>query len=479
MSSVPFKKGVPVFLRPTSSKSETLKLVVLFILLFLVSLNLLTLVFYQKEPQLSPYSEAFDGLSEMRADLERFNNNLSTIYSTMDVLESVDDPEGSVVLIIGPEKDITSSEAASLKDFVQNGGSIILADDTGKFSEKLMKELFQPSALLTEDVDNPLLEVLFGGERFSHSYNIDPTRVRDMSYERSPEFLVETAYLGNREYEIMFNAPASLDIIKKSNNKPADLEDTYEFDLVCSTSDFAWKDENMNYKRDKQEYSGHIPLIVQVPYLESWLEFESNPGTIFLVSDPGIFINDMWHRGQNRMFCLDMINSSYDRDNGFIFLDTSKHFQDSFIQNSGQAAISFSVLTASSRYTFVFWVGLLIAAIFVLMKVKNLKKYNSITLVNYPWLGRFRNPFLSKADYLWMRSVYLEKVRILSGYTKDEFYTLNREELEALIYDPVIIRFLFDSPDPPPEFYRETKKVNYYEDVGRRMGKWRPRGGGS
>ena len=67
-----------------------------------------------------------------------------------------------------------------------------------------------------------------------------------------------------------------------------------------------------------------------------------------------------------------------------------------------------------------------------------------------------------------------KKVRILTGLEKEDFYRLSREDLEALVYDPVLIRFLFDSSKAPVEFKEEKGKPTYYEEISARMGRWSP-----
>jgi hypothetical protein len=459
MTFLEFKKGkVPFFIRIYRKRKGTIDIIIGLFLLFILCINLLSILTYHKESQMSPYSDAFHGMSSFREELEAFDVNISVIYSTLDVLESVENPSGSIIILSGVEKDMTRSESASVKGFVENGGTLILADDTGRFANEIFEEMF----------DEPgFLERLDFYDFFDYTYRFNSALVRDVDYDQSPDFVMEKAIFMDREYKLTFNAPASLDILDRDSKdviqyKPGTISD---FEVFCETTDFAWRDSNSNYKRDPEEMNGFMPLIISQSY---------HSGQVVMISDPGLFINEMWNRSDNRRFVLDLMNASLNKEKGFVFFDNSKHFQDSFIKNSGQSLLAKSVFATSGRLTYFFWIILVIILIFVLIKVVPLLRYRHITLVNYPWLGRFRSPFVNYADYMWMRSVFLEKVRILSGAHKDKFYVLSREELEALIYDPVLIHFLFDSAAPPPQFRKQKK--NYYEEVASRMGRWRPRG---
>jgi len=463
VTSIEFKQGkTPLFVKAYKKRKGTIDLIIGLVLLFLLCINLLSILVYYKEPQMSPYSDAWNGTSSVREDMEFFDMNVSVVYSTLDVLESVEKPEGSVLMIMGVEKEVSNSEIIAIQGFVENGGTLILADDSGRFSNKIFETMFDRKSFL---------ETLDFYDFFDFTYRFDGDLVRDIEYDQSPDFITETAQRNGREYQLTFNAPSSIQILDRNSLEPVDYgpkTKSEEFEVICGTTDFAWKDGDANYRRDPHEMTGYLPLIVSTTYYA---------GNVHLIGDPGVFVNEMWNKTDNREFVLDLVNSSLNKQTGFVFMDNSKHFQDSLVKNSGQTLLSWSIFASSGRLTYIFWIILIVALIYVLVKVTNLKRYRHITLVNYPWLGRFRSPFVNYSDYMWMRSIFLEKVRILSGIEKDGFYTMSREELEGLIYDPVLIHYLFDSATPPPDFRGKKKKKNYYEEVASRMGRWRPRRG--
>jgi hypothetical protein len=381
------------------------------------------------------------------------------VHTDLNVLNSIDNPQGSAILILGVESSFSKSEAVAVRGFVENGGTLVLADDTGAFTKDLFVELFDTPSFWDQYI---------GYHDEGYTYRVQPGVVRDITYDRAPDFVVEKAYIGTTEYKLTFNAPASLKILEEvSMDEVAyDPQADLGFNVMCETTEFSWVDTDGNGARDPNEKNGYLPLIISMPY---------NSGNVVLCSDPGLFINENWNRSQNAPFLLDLLNLTVDKDRGFVFLDNSKHFQDSFIGNSAVSLLTWSLLPANDRYNYIIWVVLILLALFVLIKVDVLPRRSHISIVNYPWLARFKNPFIQHSDYLWMRSVFLEKVRILTGFEKEDFYRLSREELEALVYDPALIRFLFDSSKAPVEFKEEKGKPTYYEEISARMGRWSPK----
>ena len=83
-----------------------------------------------REPQLSAYGTHWNDLSSMRLELEGNSNyEISSILSSVVVLEDVEDPSTTLLLIIGNEKGYSDLELEVIANFVKEGGSLLVAGD--------------------------------------------------------------------------------------------------------------------------------------------------------------------------------------------------------------------------------------------------------------------------------------------------------------------------------------------------------------
>ena len=165
------------------------------------------------------------------------------------------DPLTSSIVIIGPSKTFTKADGDYVSDFLEGGGTLLLADDFGS--------------------GNSLLAYLNTSSRFSNNLVID------LAFEKKPEFVVAYNFEDSKLTEdvdtILLNYPSS---VKPSANA----------EVLATTSTASWMDLNDNMYKDDNEAGGPFPL----------LSIESiGKGTMILFADPSVLINSMYEQLDN------------------------------------------------------------------------------------------------------------------------------------------------------------------------------------
>lgn len=195
-------------------------------------------------------------------------------------LDSVDlDPRTSALVIIGPTKEFTEAEGATLETYVRDGGRLLLADDFG--------------------TGNGLLEAMGATSRFSRDL------VMDLAYEKQPEFTVlfdiRPDALTRNVSTLLLNYPSSLTVNAATT------------DALAHSSIASWLDTNGNRLQEWGEPRGPFPMLAR--------ERMGN-GTIILLSDPSVLINGMKQYGDNAQFSSNLINEVC-RDRTSVMFDES------------------------------------------------------------------------------------------------------------------------------------------------------------
>ncbi len=165
------------------------------------------------------------------------------------------DPLTSSIIIIGPSRTFTKADGDYMSDFLQGGGTVLLADDFGSA--------------------NTLLAYLDTSSRFTKNL------VLDLAFEKKPEFVVaynfEESDLTEEVSTILLNYPSSL--------KPS-----ASAEVLATTSQASWVDLNDNMYKDDNEVSGPFPLLSVE---------QVGKGTLILLADPSILINSMYDQLDN------------------------------------------------------------------------------------------------------------------------------------------------------------------------------------
>jgi len=231
----------------------------------LLSLTVSLLIIYLTPPidDFHPENTYWNGLSRA---VEMLNITFGKLEATV-----LTYPGSKALIILSPSIPFTSSEIEAIKNFLQNGGLLIVADDFG--------------------LSNTLLEGLGITARFNNSLLRDPLFMEKSS--SLPKITVKELKAWNIS-TITFNYATVIDGLQL---KP-----------LASSSSFSYLDLNLNGKWDPEEPKGPFPVIAEIPY---------GSGLIIMLSDPSIMINSMINMEDNQKLLKNIINERK------VFLDIS------------------------------------------------------------------------------------------------------------------------------------------------------------
>ena len=145
------RAGVEAYLRSRRFKRGA-TMAAFYSVLFLLVATLLATYVNPAQVQLSAYDDDWDDLSAFREDLRSMGIETRSLVSSPLLLNEIENPENTVFIIAGVEKDTislprftgdasiiqftesdgyTSSEVEAVANFVAKGGTIIVIDDFG------------------------------------------------------------------------------------------------------------------------------------------------------------------------------------------------------------------------------------------------------------------------------------------------------------------------------------------------------------
>ena len=203
-----------------------------------------------------PLNNAWDGCSEI---ISRAMNS-TIIWSYDPPLES----NGTLLAIIGPGIEFSQSESSQIRLFLQNGGTVLLADDTGS--------------------GNTLLQALNMTERFS------PMAIADLYfYSKNPNFPLITE----------FNpSPITRNLTTLITERPSYIENSTSARILATSSPFSFIDVNGNGTSSVNETLRPFPIIAEIGL---------GKGLLILVADPDIFTNQLITMYDNMQLFLNIL----------------------------------------------------------------------------------------------------------------------------------------------------------------------------
>lgn len=243
---------------------------------------------------LTAYRDGDGDLSRFREEMLASGVRLESIRSTPHLLDDVEDARGAVLLVIGNERRYDRAEALAVVRFLERGGSVVLADETG-FGTDVARE---------------------AGFLFSSERVLDESS----NYAGDPSLVVADATLRGERYHLLFNSPTSIGLLSRAA----------EHEVLAQSSpavggEGSFLDKNANGEVDERDSSGPFPLVVRTRVGE---------GTLVLVSDTGLFANaqldvptdkaDPPVPLDNARFAVALVRSLAPAD-GRVLLDESRH----------------------------------------------------------------------------------------------------------------------------------------------------------
>ena len=203
------------------------------------------------------YNSAWDGATDLRgvatdsgADA-RVVTNVSA-YPTADA-------NGTVAVVLAPQEPYTDAETARLRTFVENGGTLVVAEDFG-----------EPGGTLLADLGT--------------SMRVTGVSLRDERYYYQGPALPEAR---NTTLELRQAGVESVTLNHPSTLRAGDGE------VLVRSSEYAYVDRNRNEELDDNESLAARPIVARESI---------GTGQVIAVSDPSLFLNAMLERPGNTAF---------------------------------------------------------------------------------------------------------------------------------------------------------------------------------
>jgi len=178
-------------------------------------------------------------------------------------------PKNALVIIADPAKPFSREEGDLIRQFLESGGTTLLADKLGR--------------------GNFLLQQWAVSVRFDNASLEDP-----LFYSKQPRFpltyeLVSDSLTPDVE-ELLLADPTALLILDEGSVKP-----------LAWTSPYSFSDKNRNDKKDVDEKQGPFAVLAKL---------NIGQGTLILLSNPQILTNGLLNEKGNRQLLLNIMSAS-------------------------------------------------------------------------------------------------------------------------------------------------------------------------
>jgi hypothetical protein len=209
------------------------------------------------------YNPQWDGTSEFRERVDERSESQISFTTTPYQTES---PTDTVSIILAPTEPYAVNDSQRIREFVERGGTVVIADDFGPHS-------------------NPLLAAIGADARFSR------LQLRDeREYYRGPSLPIATN---------VTTTPYTQGVSQLTLNGATAVEPGNATPIVRS-SELAYLDRNATGTLSAGDELGAYP-VVTVEYIDA--------GQVVAISDPSIFINSMLTQPDNRVFATQLVES--------------------------------------------------------------------------------------------------------------------------------------------------------------------------
>lgn len=204
----------------------------------------------------SAYNTAWDGSTNIE-DIASSSQTDLTVATTVD--SAYEQSDDSLVVVLSPDQSYTGAEQSQIRQFVVEGGTLLVSDDFGSHTAGLLRGVGARS-------------------------RIDGRLLRDeRRFYRTPNFTLasgtKNSTLVAPDQTLTLNHGSAL----RANGAT----------VVATSSEFSYLDTNRNYALDDSEVLRSRPVVTRESIGE---------GAVLVVSDPSLFINAMSDRTGNRRF---------------------------------------------------------------------------------------------------------------------------------------------------------------------------------
>ena len=397
----------------------------------------------------------------------------------------------------------TSSEIISIENFVERGGTVLLMDDFG-YSSNLASKFgleYTGHSLYDGEAYDRNLGYNFVWVNTTSTYNFTSTPgsqnsvnpcIRDLDNDgfidlldndptnpNTPNQVINLNNVGlcahrfdsdtgewdfSENYNLLTNGLSAFE--KTSAYNPS--EHRY---VIAKTTLDSWLDNNDdgNYTIGGYEALGiqgdeQGPFPVYVRYCDSILCRSADSGRVHFVSDGSMLINSLYDpeydekysglipSNDNRKWALDIIaesllieNSGTNvSSNALVIFDESRHQQPTIFGDMYNLIYYLLIYFTNDWMAMVIlFMILFISLEAIIIRKEDPEDWRHIFRIIYYGFGDAnRYEYYQKSDKI--RQVLLTRVRNLNTLSREEFDALPAVELQKMVQDPVLIRFIFE-----------------------------------
>jgi hypothetical protein len=174
------------------------------------------------------------------------------------------------------------------------------------------------------------------------------------------------------------------------------------------------------------------------------IEIVVGDGKAWFISDPSLFINEMWNKSDNGEFAIALVDYLLP-NGGEVIFEESRHIQNTPLDNAQQAFYeALVVLTTDDQLTLVTVTLALLALGVLIIVMENPSELRHRFDLGHITLKNLHKPFITHEDCDRIRYLFLEKIRIAYGLSTVDFKELSVDKLTQMIRDPDLIDFALD-----------------------------------
>jgi hypothetical protein len=419
----------------------------------------------------------------------------------------------------------TSSEIISIENFVERGGTVLLMDDFG-YSSNLASEFgleYTGHSLYDGEAYDRDLGYNFVWVNTTSTYNFTSTPgsqnsvnpcIRDLDNDgfidlldndptnpNTPNQVINLNNVGlcahrfdsdtgewdfSENYNLLTNGLSAFE--KTSAYNPSE----HRYVIAKTTLDSGLdNNDDGNYTIGGYEALGiqgdeQGPFPVYVRYCDSILCRSADSGRVHFVSDGSMLINSLYNpeydekysglipSNDNRKWALDIIaesllieNSGTNvSSNALVIFDESRHQQPTVFGDMYNLIYYLLIYFTNDWMAMVIlFMILFISLEAIIIRKEDPEDWRHIFRIIYYGFGDAnRYEYYQKSDKI--RQVLLTRVRNLNTLSREEFDALPAVELQKMVKDPVLIRFIFeDRKYRPDELVGVVKRIKDWGNV--------------
>jgi len=326
---------------------------------------------------------------------------LYTLVGSPTILRNIAQPEKTLYIVLGVQKDYRPADVEVLKEFYKNGGKLIVADDIGY------------------------------GNTFAEQFNIHffGQVLWDTMYSRNVSFPLVYAHLDVEQYLLMLDKPTGIYL------RPGDPN----VEVLANSSKNSYIDINGNGQVDDHDIPGPIPVI-------SMYHEPGASGAIVFVSDPDLFNDDKIYNdglidrqgtdrtpANNSLFLRDLVRKLLPTGGNVVF-DESRHVSEKALRPFYDTLGSVTIVTSNPRELVLMMLGLTLIVIMTIVKAKDkdswFHQFDIGKITRRSDLPESRREMRDR-----LRAIALRKLRIENGLASEELQAMTPTQLASLIKD--------------------------------------------